>query len=97
MTPESEAKRLGLEYIGMNTLPEDCPNKYCDGGQRDMSESGFAEWDEMENCPDCINGKIEVSLYQFTVPETGTTIGVYDLSELEYKLKESRKKFKAEV
>lgn len=94
MTPESIAKELGLKYIGKNTLLEDCPE--CDGWKmisEAMTDSGFQEY-----CDSCnTDGKVEVTLYQFTDSETGTTIATYELSELESKLKESRKKFKTEV
>ena len=69
MTPENEAKRLGLEYIGMN--------------QVDIVNYG----------QDAKKGE---PLYYFNDLETKSTLAVFDLSELEDKVIESRKKFKGE-
>ena len=110
MTPESIAKELGLKYIGKNILLKDCPE--CKGDYMvvwfDYYE-GTGGSEPCENC--CLDensddyykkdkkqwGKVKVTLYQFTDFKTGTTVGVYDLSELESKVEESRKKFKVEV
>lgn len=111
MTPESIAKELGLEYIGKNTLLEDCPE--CKGNYMvvwfDYYE-GDGGSEPCENC--CLDensddyykkdkkqwGKVNVTLYQFNVPDCNhTTVGVYELSELKSKVEKSRKKFKVEV
>ena len=60
MTPESIAKRLGLEYLRTDV-------NWFDG-------YGEPSWTK--------------EFYWFNDPETGTTIGVYELSKLESKLKE---------
>ena len=68
MTPESIAKELGLEYIGKNTLLEDCPE--CDGWK--MVDGFYTESGSPEYCDNCTDGKVDkiVGKYIFNPKES---------------------------